>query len=755
MLESLRKIVQEVNDARDLEQVLDIVLRRVQETLSVDVCSVYLSDHETRQNILMATVGLNPEAVGTVRLSFDEGIVGRVATRAEPVNLDDAPGHPDYKYVPGSGEDAFHAFVGVPIIHQRDVMGVLVVQQRAQRRFDDDDVSFLVTLAAQIAGAIGHAAASGQLPNHAETGRATTGRWFDGQSGAPGVGVGRAVELVSAADLRSVPDRGIEDPETEVGRFLQALTAVREDIQHLRLSVGEKIVEAQALFDAYLMLLSGEGIENDTIAQIRQGNWAPGALRTVIDEHARVFAAMDDPYLRERGEDIRDLGARILLRLRSPGDDKLRDYPDQTVLVGNEITASQLIEVPPERLVAVVSGRGSGTSHVAILARALGVPAVMGLSDVPAGRLDGEDVIVDGYRGRIYVRPQSALRREYQRLAREEQDLVSDLQGLRDKPSVTSDGVHLPLFVNTSLLSEIEPAIRSGAEGVGLYRTEIPFLVRDRFPAEEEQLKSYRHILEVFHPRPVTLRTLDIGGDKPLPYFSWEEDNPFLGWRGIRVTLDHPEIFRVQLRAMLRADIGLGNMRVMFPMISTVEELEEAVQFIEETVAELREEGYAALRPLIGAMVEVPAALYLIEELSELIDFFSVGTNDLTQYLLAVDRSNPRVAKMFKSLHPVVVRALAKLIDAVHRAGKPIAVCGEMAGDPAGALLLLGLGIDGLSMNVASLPRIKWLVRSFSRDEAQQLAREALRTSDAKEILLQFNAAIELRGLGGLIRAGR
>ncbi len=754
MLDILRKIVQEVNDARDLRQVLDIILRRVQETLQVDVCSVYLSDHETRYNLLMATVGLNPAAVGKVRLSFDEGIVGRVTKRAEPVNLDDAPTHPDYKYVPESGEDPYHAFVGVPIIHQRDVMGVLVVQQRVQRRFDDNDVSFLVTLAAHIAGAISHAAASGQLRNQPDSERPAA-RWYDGQIGAPGVGVGRAAEIVSAADLRTIPDRAVADPEAEVKLFLQALDTVREEIRRLHRGLGDKVAEAGALFDAYLMLLSGEGIENDTVARIRAGNWAPGALRAVIDEHAQVFAAMDDPYLRERAEDIRDLGARILLRLRAPGDEGPRTYPEQTILIGSEISAAQLIEVPRERLVAVVSGRGSAASHMAILARALGVPAVMGVSDMPSGGLDGEEIIVDGYRGRICLRPQIALQREYQRLAREERELESDLQGLRDQPSVTSDGVRMPLFVNTSLLSEIEPALRSGTEGVGLYRTEIPFLVRDRFPAEEEQLKSYRQILEMFHPRPVTLRTLDIGGDKPLPYFSWEEDNPFLGWRGIRVTLDHPEIFRVQLRAMLRADIGLGNLRVMFPMISALGELDEAVQLIDQTVAELREEGHEARRPPLGAMVEVPAALYLVDEMAQLVDFLSVGTNDLTQYLLAVDRNNPRVARMYQSVSPVVLRVLAQLVTAARSAGRPVTVCGEMAGDPAGALLLLGLGVDGLSMNVASLPRVKWLVRSFSGHEAQQLAQRALQMRDAAAVLQQVNAAIEERGLGGLIRAGK
>ncbi len=754
MLEALHKIVQEVNAARDLHQVLDIILRHVQAALKVDVCSVYLADPDAKQHVLMATVGLNPTAVGRVRIPFEEGIVGRVASRGEPVNLDNAPTHPDFKFVPGSGEEPYHAYLGVPIIHQRDVLGVLVVQQSRERRFEDDDVSFLVTLAAHIAGAVMHAEISGLLRNG--PGELLQGECrLQGSGGAPGVAVGQAVEVYGAADLRAVPDRTVTDIDAEVEGFRAALREVREEIEQLRNSFGDTVAEAGALFDAYLLLLSGEGIENDTIDRIREGHWAPGALRQVIDEHASVFAAMEDPYLRERAEDIRDLGARLLVRLKRSEQSVANDYPTNTILIGDELGAAQLAEVPREHLVAVVSGKGSTTSHVAILARAMGVPAVMGVAGLPLGQLDGEKAIVDGYRGRVYVRPAAALSSEYQRLAREEQELTADLQGLRDELSVTTDGFRLPLLVNTGLLSDIEPALRSGTEGVGLYRTEIPFLVRDSFPSEDEQFKNYRQILKVFHPRPVTLRTLDIGGDKPLPYFYWEEENPYLGWRGMRVTLDHPEIFRIQLRAMLRADVGLGNMRVMFPMITTASELAEALELLDETVAELCEDGLEVIRPPIGAMIEVPSILYEIETVAKQVDFFSVGTNDLTQYLMAVDRNNPRVAKMYASMHPIVLRALSGLVREAHRAYKHVSVCGEMAGNPAAALVLLGLGVDNLSMNVASLPRIKWLVRSFSRKEAVELADKVVRMDDSDTVLRFTHHVIEERGLGGLIRAGK
>ncbi|MDE2089433.1 MAG: phosphoenolpyruvate--protein phosphotransferase [Gammaproteobacteria bacterium] len=754
MLEVLRRIIQEVDAAADLRQALDLIVHHVKRAMSVDVCSVYLADFEHHQHVLMASDGLNPEAVGRVRLALSEGLIGLVHERAEPLNLEDGPQHPRYRFIAETGEVRYHAFLGVPIIRHRKVLGVLVVRQCERRRFDEDEVTFLVTLAAQLAGAISHAELSGGVGG-LRNGPASAPRFIEGLPGAPGVAVGTAVVVFPPADLEAVPDRPAQDVAAEQAAFLSAVEQVQNEIKALRAQVGRQMpVEDRALFDAYVMMLGSESLIGGTVQRIHAGNWAPGALRATIAEHARIFDEMEDAYLRERGADIREIGRRILVRLDA-GHLDVKEYPERTILVGEEVNGPQLSEVPYGRLAGVVSARGSGSSHVAILARALGIPAVMGVSDLPVSRLDGQELLIDGYRGRLFVRPTPAMREEFLRLAREETELMAELSELTPLPAETPDGVRVPLYVNTGLLSDISPSLRSGAEGVGLYRTEFPFMARDRFPGEDEQLNVYRQVLEAFAPRPVTLRTLDVGGDKALPYFPIEEDNPFLGWRGIRITLDQPDIFLTQLRAMLRADVGFGNLRLMFPMISTLGELDEALALLGRAVRELAEEGMPVVRPPVGVMIEVPSAVYQVAVIAQRVDFLSVGTNDLTQYLLAVDRNNARVAKLYDPLHPAVLRALVQIVEGAHRHCKPVSVCGEMAGDPAVTLLLLGMGIDSLSMSVVGLPRVKWVIRSFTQARARELLQEALQLEDAVAIRSLLNTTLERAGLGGLVRAGK
>ena len=753
MLEVLLRIVHEVNAARDLQQALSIIVRRVKHAMAVDVCSVYLTDPDGEQHVLMATDGLNPEAVGKVRLPLTAGLIGLVRERAEPVNLEDAPSHPRYLYVAETGEEKFHGFLGVPIIQHRRPLGVLVVRQRESRKFNVEEVSFLFTLGAQLAGAIGHAQASGGIAGlQDETLPAT--RFIEGLPGAPGVALGTAVVVYAPSDLDAVPDRKPDDPVAEEAAFRAAVLAVQEDIKALGARMGALLPAADhALFDAFVLMLGSDTLIDKTVQRIHAGNWAQGALRETINEHARVFDDMEDAYLRERAGDVRDMGRRILMRLQA-GKPPRREYPPNTILVGEEISAAQLAEVPAGCLAGVVSARGSSSSHAAILARALSIPAVMGVRDLPVGRFEGRELVIDGYRGRLYVQPSGAVREEFLRLARQEQLLTSDLQELRDLPATTPDGVRVPLYANTGLLSDITPSLNCGAEGIGLYRTEFPFMIRERFPSEDEQRDIYRQALMAFAPLPVTLRTLDIGGDKALPYFPVSEDNPFLGWRGIRITLDHPEIFLTQLRAMLRASIGLNNLQILLPMISSVSELDEARVLIDQACRELCEEGADFPRPPIGVMIEVPSAVYQTEALARRVEFLSVGTNDLTQYLLAVDRNNERVAKLYDGLHPAVLHALMQVVEGARRHGKPVSVCGEMAGDPAAVLLLLGMGIDSLSMSVASLPRVKWVIRSFTRELARSLLDQALEMEHPAAIRALLNAALEQAGLGGLTRAG-
>lgn len=755
MLDILRRIIVEVNAASDLNRALNIIVQRVKKAIQVDVASVYLSDFQLQQHILMATDGFNPRSVGRVRLNFGEGLVGLVSERAEPLNLEDGPQHPRYRHVVDTGEESYHGFLGVPIIQYRKVLGVLVVRQRAVRKFAEQEVTFLVTLAAQLAGAISHAEASGGF---AKLLKDVGGAAFQlkGIPGAPGVAIGHAQVVYPPAKLDAIPDRSVTDTAAEEAVFRTAVADVQHEIRTLSRQMADALpAEELALFDAYAMMLGSDDLLEGTARRIRAGNWAPGALRETIADHVRIFEEMEDPYLRERAADIRDLGRRILMRLQAESPVLKIGGDGRIILVGEEVAASHLAEVPPAQLAGVISARGSGSSHVAILARALGIPAVMGVADLPVGRLESQQLVVDGYRGQIFVRPTAAALAEFQRLEREEEQLRAGLQELTHLPAETPDGVRIPLYANTGLLADITPSVRSGAEGVGLYRTEVPFLVRDRFPGEDEQMQIYRQVLEGFAPRPVILRTLDIGGDKDLPYFPVIEDNPFLGWRGIRITLDHPEIFLTQLRAILRANSGLNNLQLMLPMISDVGEVDEALALIHRAHQELLEEGESASLPPVGVMIEVPAAVYQMDALAQRVEFFSVGINDLTQYLLAVDRNNSRVAELYRTLHPAVIRALAQIVEGAHRNGKPVGVCGELAGDPAAAVVLLGLGVDSLSMSVGSLPRVKWVLRTITRARARELTEQALQMEKEVAVRTLLDNALEEAGLGGLVRAGR
>jgi phosphotransferase system enzyme I (PtsP) len=399
-----------------------------------------------------------------------------------------------------------------------------------------------------------------------------------------------------------------------------------------------------------------------------------------------------------------------------------------------------------DKLIGLVSVRGSGNSHVAILARAMGIPTVMGVVDLPYSKVDGIELIVDGYHGEVFTNPSLTLREQYQAVIEEERELSKGLDTLCDQPCITLDGVRMPLWVNTGLLADVVRAQERGAEGVGLYRTEVPFMIRDRFPSEKEQMAIYREQLSSFHPLPVTMRTLDVGGDKALPYFPIKEDNPFLGWRGIRITLDHPEIFLVQIRAMLKASEGLNNLRILMPMISGLQELEESLHLIHRAWSEVRDEGVDVPMPPVGVMIEIPAAVYQIRELARLVDFISIGSNDLTQYLLAVDRNNPRVADLYDFLHPSVLQALKLVVDGAHAEGKPVGICGEMAADPASAVLLLAMGFDNLSMNATNLPKVKWLLRQISKKMACELL-ERLLKMDSPQVIYS-TLQLELRNLG-------
>ena len=753
IFDTLRNIIQDVNDASELQQALNIIVQRTKQVLHADAVSVYFRDDKADQLVLMATDGYNQKAVGKLKFNLDEGLIGVVLNQTEAVNIKNAQTHPNYRFVTETDEASFHGFLGVPIIQHRRALGVLVVRQTQQRRFSANDETFLVTLAAQLAGAISHAKKAGELTNLLEEDDHTS-FVMSGLSGSPGIAIGEALVVFPPASLSAVPDNAIAEDEVEdqINAFMDAVNNVEQEFKELsQLMAGTISDEELGLFDAFCLMLKSDTLLDACIDRIKAGQWVQAALRETIDDHVKQFNAMEDAYLRERAADIKDLGRRILMYLQKQQTSS-QPVTGPVVLVGEEVSVSQFSEVPLKHLVAIISSKGSASSHVAILSNALGIPSIMGVDDFPVNKIKGQKIIVDGYNGQIHVKPTAAIIKEFNRLIRDEKSRNAELNELIDKPSETLDGVQIPLHVNTGLLEDISPSLKSGAEGVGLYRTEIPFLIRDGFPGEDEQAKIYQQVLKRFSPRPVTFRTLDIGGDKALPYFPVVEDNPFLGWRGIRIMLDHPEIFLTQIRAILKSNKFDNNLRLMLPMISDVREVDEAIVLIKKAHEELSNEGIDVPYPGIGVMVEVPSAVYQMDALAKRVDFFSIGSNDLTQYLLAVDRNNKQVADLYSCLHPSVLNAIQHVVTVAHKHNKTISVCGEMAGDPVSALALIGMGVDSLSMSAGSLLRVKLVLRSFTQKQAKKLLDEALLMENAIRIRLLFSDAIDQAGLNLYIK---
>lgn len=753
MLTVLRQIIQEVSDADHFNQALEIMVQRIASALATEACTIFLLDRSQDEYVLVATHGLNPDAVNKVRVPANKGLIGFVGEREEPINIDDASLHPRFLHVAEAHEEAYRAFLGAPIIYHRQVLGVVIVQQQEPRRYDESEEAFLVTLATQLAAIISHTETTGALdqllrPTKEEASHELV---YAGVPGAPGIAIGTGVVIFAPLDLDAIPDRVPDNIEAEIALLHEALATVREDLRLL----GERLfsslpAEERALFDVYQGILESPELSQEVIDNIQAGNWAPGALRAAIQVHVRRLENLDNEYMRERADDIKDLGRRVLVCLQKH-DRATPQYGERTILIGETVMPTDLAEVPEGCLAGVISANGSCNSHVAILARALKVPTIMGVGETPIYELQGKEIIVDGYHGQIYLSPNPVIRAEFERLIENEKKLDAELDEIRDLPALTKDGHRVGLMVNTGLGADISMSLAAGAEGVGLYRTEIPFLMRDRFPSAEEQRIIYRQLLASFSPRPVILRTLDVGGDKPLPYFPINEDNPFLGWRGIRITLDHPEIFLSQTRAMLRASEGLSNMRIMLPMISDVSEVDEAMRLLRKAYVEVKDEGYEVDMPQIGVMIEVPSAVYQSRSLAKRVDFLSVGSNDLTQYILAVDRNNPRVANLYDSLHPAVLRALIQIVENGHQEGKHVSICGEMAGDPAAVILLLAMGFDSLSMSAPSVGRVRWIIRHFTRKKSAQLLHEVLGMESPVMIRCHLELALERAGLGNLI----
>jgi len=747
MLTRLREIVEKVASAPCLNEALDILVTDVCQAMETEVCSVYLADNDRRCFYLMATRGLKKPRGRTITLAFDEGIVGLVGRLAEPINLADAQKHPSYKYIPSVKEERFRAFLGVPIIQRRQLLGVLVVQQRELRQFDESEESFLVTLATQMAAILSLSQLTALFGQYRQT-------RIRALPASPGVAIAEGWMDATLPLMEQVYEASSLDTALERERLTGALEEAANEFRRYskRFAAGAQ-KETAAIFDLYSHLLSDASLRRELFAEVDKGAVAEWAVKKIVEKFAEQFAALSDGYLKERAGDLRTLGQRLLFHL----DDTTTGanaWPERFILVADELSAATLAELPQDRLAGVVVRDGAANSHAAIMVRALGIPTVMG-ADIQPAILHGRQLVVDGYRGELLVDPEQILVKEYQRLISEENELSRLAEGDVERPAELKSGERVKVMLNAGLSPEHEQKLGRRIDGIGLYRTEIPFMLQSGFPSEEEQVAQYQGMLQMFNDKPVTLRTLDVGADKQLPYMPISEENPCLGWRGIRITLDQPEIFLVQVRAMLRANAATGNLSILLPMITNLEEVDEARRLIDRAGREVEEMiGYAIPKPRLGVMLEVPSMIFMLPNLASRVDFISVGTNDLTQYVLAVDRNNTRVASMYDSLHPGMIRVLSMIVQEAERYGLDLRLCGEMAGDPMCVTILIGLGFRHLSMNGRSVPRVKYLLRHIDLQDAQTLAQRSLEAQMATEVRHQVAAFMERRGLGGLIRGG-
>jgi phosphotransferase system enzyme I (PtsP) len=750
-----------IGESGDLRATLDRIVSLVADRLDMEVCSIYRFVPESNSLVLVATKGLDPASVSTVSMRVDEGLTGFVIEKGEPVMAIDALAHPRYKYFPETGEERYHSFLGVPIVDRREPLGVLVVQTSRRRRFTRDEVRLMKAVAVPVGGLLVQLRLLQSLESKEEERRGYQQRMLDaikrlqayerhqpsareavdttavrlvGVPAAPGFGIGRAHLLVPEVSFASMPQRRPLAPRKELARFAEAVERSVEEVERLKARVQRSYPEIDpSLFDAQRLMLLDESFRARVEAEITGGASAEVALERVVSAMVEEFSRLDDPYLQERAFDIKDIGQRALRNLLGVAE-RDRSFASAVVLVAPELTLSDIMVIEPEQLKGIVMGAGGATSHASILAKSLEIPTVVGVDRLDEIR-EGVHLVVDGNAGTIYVHPSGDVLREYGRLKDEYAAFNRELDSLRMQPAVTRDGCRVMLGANIGLLGDLPLAHRHGADRVGLYRTEIAFLSHRDFLTETEQVTLYQRVVEAAQGLPLTVRTLDLGADKYPPYFNVpQEANPFLGWRSIRVSLELASVFKTQLRAILRASAP-GVLRIMLPMISSLEELRRSKELLEEAKAELRREGHPFDETVqLGMMVEVPSAVQLADRFIEEVDFFSIGTNDLIQYLLAVDRNNRKVAPLYEPLHPAVLRAVASVVRVANAAGKPVSLCGEMAADPVCTLVLIGMGLRDLSMSAFFIPVVKRLIRSVEIAAAEHVAREALELATVKEV---------------------
>lgn len=699
-----------------LSTFLDSTVSTVAWHMKAAVCSIYLLQEESNELLLQATQGLNPDAVGKLTLKSDEGIVGHAVKELRTIRVGRASSHPFYKHIPNLEEEKFEAFLVVPIIRGLLRIGALVVQDPQPGYFTENDEKALKAIAGQLAATLENARL---LMSLSEQDKETpipvqiemeTPTFVMGQSTSKGIAIGNAT--VTAHQNMDLADIALTlEKEISMERFSQALKDTEEELEELQIKLGTKHEDiAGLIFNAHLLMLKDESFSGKMIELMDQGIPAGDAVLNTINSYVQMFSESKNPRLKEKVQDVLDLGHRLLLNLRS-GDRVIHDYKNQ-VIIAVELLPSDVVRFAVQRAEGIVLLRGGITAHISILARSMEIPMIQADARELIHLKDGTPLIMDASQGSLFIDPDDEVRFRYENLKKTKAQVVAIGERVQEV-SQTQDGTRISIMANVNLLSDLEVALTLKADGVGLYRSEFPFLIRDSFPTEEEQFRIYSRVFEKFPSSEVVFRTLDIGGDKLASYAqNTDEENPFLGLRAIRFSLRHPEVFVPQIKALLRAGFN-HDLKVLFPLVSSPDEFFKAKEIVDECISDLSvEEAQFNSAPKLGIMIELPSAVELVEEMAQAADFLSIGSNDLTQYLLAVDRTNDKVSHMYLEHHPAVLRALNRIVQAGKKYNTPVSICGEMVTRTEMVRFLLGIGLEKFSVDPRSIPAVQAAVQS-------------------------------------------
>ncbi|TWU58793.1 Phosphoenolpyruvate-protein phosphotransferase [Rubripirellula tenax] len=752
-LSTLEDISKLILQSQGLEETLRNIVRLVAGRMQTEVCSIYLLDDE--RLVLRATIGLALDAVGRISLGLDEGLIGYTAETRNVVNVDEPQSHPRFHYIADSNEEIYHSFLGIPLHDRQRMIGVMAIQTIEPRQFNAIEISTLTTIAFQLSAVVASARLMDRLERESQLrvdasthaaghqpSATITDSILKGELGFGGVAIGPAFLIDEELGVADIGDDEPVELESKLDRLADAFEKSKIETLCLEKRLAQRLGEEDAaIFHSHLMILQDRVLIDKLRGHIHDGRSVTWSIKHVIGEYVNAFQRMDDPYLQERAADMEDIGRRLLANLGGQVRDVIA-LPYDAIVVAKSLLPSDIAMLDHAKILGLVLEASDSNGHAVIIAKSLGIPALVGVAGASRHVEPGANLILDSASRALHIDPAQSIQDEYRRLKIDGVRQQEALQQYKDRDAVTVDGTRVSLRANIGLLSDVAIAQQHGALGVGLYRTELPYMSRASFPDRQTQYEIYRRVVEGFPGQPVTVRTLDIGGDKMLPYFdSPKELNPFLGWRSVRVSLDHREMFQTQIEAVLMAATH-GNVRLMFPMVTTIDEIAACKEIVANARQSLSDQGWDIPHVPVGVMIEVPGAVALADHFAKEVDFFALGTNDLIQYLLAADRANPAVSRYYDSLHPAVLSSIAQMVAAAKRCGRELCICGEMASDPACFAILVGLGLREFSVSSPSIFGLKALLSRLDIDQLTMMSQQALTQASGNHVRQLVDAMI-------------